>query len=460
MPIETLSLGTAAARNLATTTKSVPQAQEITPRWLLTMLPWVDATGGAYRINRRLIHTPDDGLITCTTTVPATAATAGGGARVSPAGLRGLPVLRDFDDEDVLSELAERFEQHQFGPGQVITALDRLYVIAHGKVAVVGRGKYGNDRAIGVLGDGQYFGDQALTEPAGAWGFTAKTATACVVLSLPREAFADLARRSPALTRHLDRYRASKAAPRNPRGEADIAVAAGRGGEYDLPGTYVDYDTNPREYELSVAQTILRVHTRVADLYNNPMDQVEQQLRLTIEALRERQEDEILNNPGFGLLSNAAGSQRIQTHGGPPAPADMDELLCRRRRTRFFLAHPRALAALRRECTKRGVYPDSIEVHGRRVMSWRGVPVLPCPKIPLSAGGTTSILAMRTGTDDEGVIGLRQTGLPDEHEPGLNVRFRGIDDKGILTYLVSAYYSVAILVPDALGVLDNVEIWH
>jgi hypothetical protein len=34
----------------------------------------------------------------------------------------------------------------------------------------------------------------------------------------------------------------------------------------------------------------------------------------------------------------------------------------------------------------------------------------------------------------------------------------GITEKAILQYLVSAYYSVAILVPDALGLLDNVEI--
>lgn len=39
------SLSTAAARNLATTTKSAPQMQEITSRWLLRMLPWVEAEG-------------------------------------------------------------------------------------------------------------------------------------------------------------------------------------------------------------------------------------------------------------------------------------------------------------------------------------------------------------------------------------------------------------------------------
>ena len=47
------SLGTAAARNLATTTKSAPQMQEISSRWLLRMLPWVNVQGGTYRVNRR-----------------------------------------------------------------------------------------------------------------------------------------------------------------------------------------------------------------------------------------------------------------------------------------------------------------------------------------------------------------------------------------------------------------------
>src|SRR6266568_1288373 len=48
------SLSTLAARQLATTTKSEPQMQAITSRWLLKMLPWVDGRGGAYRVNRRL----------------------------------------------------------------------------------------------------------------------------------------------------------------------------------------------------------------------------------------------------------------------------------------------------------------------------------------------------------------------------------------------------------------------
>ncbi len=89
-----LSLSTAAARNLATTTKSVPQMQGITSRWLLRLLPWVEASGGTYRVNRRLSYTVGDGRVTFTST--------GADVRVIPAELRELPVLREFGDEAVL----------------------------------------------------------------------------------------------------------------------------------------------------------------------------------------------------------------------------------------------------------------------------------------------------------------------------------------------------------------------
>jgi hypothetical protein len=246
---------------------------------------------------------------------------------------------------------------------------------------------------------------------------------------------------SAALRAHVDRFRATTRRPQNKHGEKEIAVTAG-------------------EYELSVAQTVLRVHTRVADLFNDPMNQLEQQLRLTVEALRERQEYELVNNREFGLLHNADLRQRIHTRGGPPTPDDLDELLSMRRSTKLFLAHPQAIAAFGRECTKRGIYPAPTEMDGHTVPSWRGVPILPCGKIPISDTHTTSILAMRTGEDDQGVIGLHQTGIPDEYQPSLSVRFMGINEQAIMSYLVSAYYSAAVLVPDALGVLDHVELSH
>ncbi|HEV3356230.1 MAG TPA: family 2B encapsulin nanocompartment shell protein [Pseudonocardiaceae bacterium] len=448
-----LSLGTAAARKLATTTKTVPQMQGITPRHLLRQLPWVEAKGAVYRVNRRLTYTLGDGRIEFTNT--------GSQVRVIPAELAELPLLRGFTDELALIALAGRFVQREYTAGDVLVepgqAADQVYLLAHGRANMVASGKYGDEIVLDVLSDGDQFGAEALLDE-GQWHYAVKAVTPCIVLSLTRQSFQEVAGSSDALRAQVEQFRARPSRPENKRGEAEIDLASGQYGEYELPGTFADYELQPRQYELAVAQTLLRVHTRVADLYNDPMDQTQQQLRLTIEALRERQEHDLINNREFGLLHNADLKFRIPTRNGPPAPEDMDELLRLRRKTRFFLAHPRAIAAFGKQCNRLGVYPDSVEVDGRAVMGWRGVPILPSDKLPINADNTTSILAMRIGEDDHGVIGLHHTGIPDEVQPSVSVRFMGISEKAIISYLVSVYYSVAVLVPDALGVLENVEL--
>ncbi|MFG3054328.1 family 2B encapsulin nanocompartment shell protein [Kitasatospora sp. NPDC048239] len=450
------SLGTAGARNLATTTKSAPQMQGISPRWLLRMLPWVEVSGGTYRVNRRLRYSVGRGRVSCVKTGPE--------VRIVPPTLREVPVLRGFEDDAVLEQLAGRFVQRDFAVGDVLVdsgaPIDEVFIVAHGKVDRIGTGKYGEETVVGSLADGDHLGDEALQQEDGTWPYTVKAATAGTVMVLERSAFQELADRSEALQLQIMEYLAGFQQAQNKHGEAAIGLSAGHHGEFELPGAFVDYELRPREYELSVAQTVLKVHSRVADLYNQPMNQTEHQLRLTIEALRERQEFELINNPEFGLLGNAAYDQRIQTHSGPPTPDDMDELLSRRRSTKMFLAHPKAIAAFGRECNSRGLYPGTVEVQGRHVSAWRGVPIFPCNKIPIVGGHTSSILALRVGEDNQGVIGLHQTGIPDEYQPGLSVRFMGISEKAIISYLVSAYYSAAILVPDAVGVLESVDIAH
>ncbi|NUR90355.1 MAG: cyclic nucleotide-binding domain-containing protein [Nonomuraea sp.] len=452
MPSETtLSLSTRAARQLATTTKTRPQMREITPRWLLRSLPWVEVPGGSFRLNRRLSYLVGDGRLTFEQ--------VGGVTRVIPAELGEIPALRGFADQEVLAAIAGRCEQRTAEPGELITQqdtpADAVHLIAHGRVAKSAPGPYGQDKRLGVAADGEYLGDPVSE---GAWPYTARAETQVILLTLAKAAFQEVVDSSPALRAHVEAYRDAPEHESNKYGEAAIHMSAGHTGEAVLPGTFVEYETQPREYELSAAQTILRVHTRVMDLYSDPYDQLQEQLRLTVEALRERQEHELVNNPDFGLLHNADFRQRIHTRTGPPTPDDLDDLLARRRKTRVYLAHPLAIAAFHRECNRRGVHPDPVEVDGRTVNAWRGVPLLPCDKIPITSGGTTSIIAMRTGEDDRGVIGLHRTGIPDEFDPSLSVRLLGITGKAIAQYLVTAYYSCAVLVPDALGVLESVEI--
>ncbi|MFI2430888.1 family 2B encapsulin nanocompartment shell protein [Streptomyces sp. NPDC018693] len=448
------SLGTTAARNLATTTKSVPQMQEISSRWLLRMLPWVDVQGGTYRVNRRLTFAVGDGRITFVKT--------GDRVEVIPAELTELPALRGYEDEEALAELAQRCRQREIPAGEVIASFgsqtDEVYLLAHGRVEKFGTGPYGEDESLGVLADGAYLGEQALLDPDAIWEYTARASTPCTVLVLSRQDVEQIAERAESLSAHLQQQRAIPEQRTNKYGEKEVDLAAGHSGEPDIPHTFVDYEARPREYELSIAQTVLRIHSRVADLYNQPMNQTEQQLRLTVEALKERMEHELVNNREFGLLNNCEYDQRIQPHDGVPGPDDMDELLSRRRGTKLFLAHPRAIAAFGRELNKRGLVPETIDVGGNRIPTWRGVPIYPCNKIPVTEARTSSIIAMRLGEQDQGVIGLRQSGIPDEIEPSLSVRFMGINEQAIIKYLVTSYYSAAVLVPDALGVLENVQI--
>lgn len=227
--------------------------------------------------------------------------------------------------------------------------------------------------------------------------------------------------------------------------------------ERELPNTFVDYDPNPREYLLSAVNTVLDVHTRVSDLYSTPHNQIAEQLRLTIETVKERQESELLNNKEYGLLNNIAPEQRLASRTGRPTPDDLDDLIARVwKEPGFFLAHPLSIAAFGRECTHRGVPPPTVSLFGSQFLTWRGIPLFPSDKIAVE-NGKSKLLLVRTGAGRQGVVGLYQPNLPGEQSPGLSVRFMGINHKAIASYLVSLYCSLAILVPDAIAVLDDVE---
>jgi len=248
-------------------------------------------------------------------------------------------------------------------------------------------------------------------------------------------------------------YRVNKV--RNPE---DVKIACAKRDEAELPQTFVDYEDAPREYLLNAVTTILDIHTRVSDLYSSPHDQIKEQLRLTIEAIKEHQESELINNPDYGLIANVIDSQRITPLSGAPTPDDLDELVARVwKEPAFFLTHPLAIAAFGRECTRRGVPPPTVSLFGSQFLTWRGLPLIPSDKVPL-ADGKTKVLLLRVGDKRQGVVGLFQPGLPGEQSPGLSVRFMGINRSAIASYLISLYCSLAVLTDDAVGLLDDVEI--
>ncbi len=241
-------------------------------------------------------------------------------------------------------------------------------------------------------------------------------------------------------------------------GEQGIGIECSPSDAADLPAASVDYEEQPREYTLSTVTTTIEVQTRISDLYRSPMDQVREQLGVLIDMVKERQEGELINNVNYGLLHSVVASMQVPTRHGAPTPDDLDELIAKVwKEPAFFLAHPRAIAAFGRECTRRGVPPPTVTMFGSPFLTWRGLPLVPTDKLKVE-DDKTNILLLRTGEKKRGVVGLFQPGLPGEAAPSLSVRLMGINQRGAAAYLVSLYCSAAVLADDAIGVLQNVDV--
>jgi len=456
------SLDVRGARQLATTTKSTPQMAGITPRWLLRLLPWVNVESGTYRVNRR------KAVAKKVARIPSLL--DGDRARVRAEDLRHVAIFAG-EDEALLAKMAEKMTTSRVAAGEVLVKEgdpgDAFFVIARGKAEVSTLGSHGEILRISVLGTGDYFGEIALLRGTPRTA-TVKAVTPMVLLKLGRADFDAILGKSADLRkdfeRRADQLLAVLADVEN-HGERRIEAVSASEGELELPGVHLDYEEAPREYPLHQVQTVVRVHTRVSDIYAKPIDQLREQIRLAVEGLKERQEWETLNNADFGLLRQVETFMRVRSRNGRPTPDDMDELLSKVwKKPAFFLAHPRAIAAFGRECTRRGVPPPTVNLLGSPFLTWRGVPIVPSDKLEVAGhgrgAGTTNMLLMRVGEAEQGVVGLHQTGIPGEQMPSLSVRFMGIDSKAIASYLVTTYFSAAVLTADALGVLEDVEVGY
>jgi hypothetical protein len=459
------SVTSSVARNLTTTTKTNPKMMSITPRWVLSQLPWVQVNGGTYRVNRTKVELSKAERIEVDIT--------NGSASFPPESLRSVPLFSRLPD-DIVSRLAGRFktEEVSLGNNLVVEGKDRnkFFIIAQGQVEVLSKGVHGSDLRIALLTEGEFFGETELVSERPS-DVTVRTITPCILLTLSRKELDAALGEKPSLKvefrKVIDEY-LELLSTVNRYGERNIDLVSGFAENIEIPETFVDYSASPREYSLSAVQTVVRVHTRVSDLFNGPYDQLGEQMRLTIEGIKERQEWELINSKRFGLLHSVDPSMRISARYGAPTPDDLDELLALVwKKPAFFLAHPKAIAAFARECTWRGVPPVTVNLFGVPVITWRGVPLIPSDKLEIKSRylshrwlGTTNILLLRVGEADQGVVGLHQVGIPGEILPSLSARFMGTDNLGVSSYLLSLYFSCAVLTDDAIGVLENVEVGY
>ena len=126
----------------------------------------------------------------------------GARAAIDPERLRAVPVLSAMAEE-MLAKLAKMFLSERVSEDRKViregdTTVEKFYIIARGKVAVLKRQPDGTDLQVATLQDGDHFGEVALLKdtPRNA---TIRTLTPCIFLTLQRRQFNELIQSDPRL---------------------------------------------------------------------------------------------------------------------------------------------------------------------------------------------------------------------------------------------------------------------
>ncbi len=100
--------------------------------------------------------------------------------------------------------------------------------------------------------------------------------------------------------------------------------------------------------------------------------------------------------------------------------------------------------------------PLAVSLFGSQFLTWRGIrwPVFVRMSVPVADSKTVCASARSA----KAIVSLFQPGHGGEQVQGLSVRFMGINRNAIASYLISLYCSLAVQTPDALAVLDGVEV--
>jgi ATP-binding cassette subfamily B protein len=127
--------------------------------------------------------------------------------------LRAIPLLSELAD-DALNKLIPRFELERLGENRVVVQQgdhgDKFYLIVRGKLEVYRTTEENKRNRVGVLSDGDFFGEIALLRsvPRAA---NVRTLTPSVLLSLSRKVFLETLSDAPELGAKLERAMAERA---------------------------------------------------------------------------------------------------------------------------------------------------------------------------------------------------------------------------------------------------------
>ena len=176
------SVTTSVARNLANTTKTSPKMMSITPRWLLSLLPWV-------QVERRHLPRQSHQGRTVQGRADRRSICTDGVASFPPESLRSVPLFSKLP-EAIIARMASRFKTEEVSLGNKLIVegedLSKFFIIAQGQVEVLSKGVHGSDLRIALLTEGEFFGETDLVSDKPS-DVTVRTITPCVLLTLSRK---------------------------------------------------------------------------------------------------------------------------------------------------------------------------------------------------------------------------------------------------------------------------------
>ncbi|XWV26861.1 hypothetical protein QJ857_gp0189 [Tupanvirus soda lake] len=214
----------------------------------------------------------------------------------------------------------------------------------------------------------------------------------------------------------------------------------------------IDYHNHPTEIEIIPIETIVKVPSKVYDALNYPHNQMNQQIRLTIENIYEQQEKFFINNSQTGLITYCTKNGRAKEYETHIDPNMLDDLLGMVwNRPTFYLMHPAALVEFCKSCNAQGLNTGSMELFGYQFVTWRGLPIVTSDKIPYEKGTRTFAFLIRSGENDMGVIQLYNISPTKSGHPGVFVETSMTDNLGSVNTRVTLYTNVAVLSSEAIG---------
>ena len=238
------SVTTATARRLATTTKTTPQMGSITPRLLLKLLPWVQVSGGTFRVNRTKVELRNNDRLPIQYVNGVPSFTA--------KDLKAIPLFSEFDDE-ILNRLVSSFEAKEVDVDKLFVEegkdKQRFFIVASGQAEVISKGSHGENLRIALLGDGEYFGEADLLDEQEST-VSVRAITPTVFLGLKLKELIKFIKEVPdfreTFNKAVDKQLRLKASV-NDNGEKHIDLVSGHEEDNIIPETYIDYEENPTE---------------------------------------------------------------------------------------------------------------------------------------------------------------------------------------------------------------------